>query len=278
VREFLESPSRILVYQMGKVGSQTISRTLEQNGLGKSVIHTHTLSKHLDDEIAAWQRIRNGATPLPTALQTSIVLRNDLSRGEPYRVVTGVRDPIAREISAAFENPFEYGLMEFENVPDRLRTYPGQMPAVRSLIDGDVALHVLTEKLKRQDTYDYALNWFDREIKGILGVDVFQYPFDTEAGWAIIEGDECEILIACVERLNELIPTVVSDFVGAASKLDPHPTNIRVRTTGADAYRHVLRNIHVDRETCDYIYSTRFVRHFYDDSTIQAWTRRWTGI
>lgn len=93
----------ILVYQMGKVGSRTVYRTLESLGLPSPIYHVHVLSP--DGIRATWARYHKIGAEMPIHLIAGKEVRRRLDRhpeGE-WQVVTLVRDPVARQISELFE-------------------------------------------------------------------------------------------------------------------------------------------------------------------------------
>ena len=62
--------------------------------------------------------------------------------------------------------------------------------------------------------------WFDREIHPLFSVDILDHPFNREEGFGRITREDIDILILTLGQLGELVPTVLSDFVGQPLQLN----------------------------------------------------------
>ena len=92
-------PNPVLVYQMGKVGSSTVSASLRSAGIKN--LHVHFIGEHWSKAI---QHHRTGENTLPQHLYLGRVLRYWLNvTTRPIKVITLVRDPVARKISSVFQ-------------------------------------------------------------------------------------------------------------------------------------------------------------------------------
>jgi len=185
-------PDPVLVYQMSEVGSSTVSASL--HSVGTKNIHVHFIGEQWAE--AAQYHRRRGGGELPQNLYLGRVLRYWLKlRVAPVKVITLVRDPVARKISSAFQ----------------LRRYnPGL-----SSDDVEAAKQWLRENIDFDERPPYESAWFDREIKTVFDVDVYDYPFNPEKGYTRIQTSRVDLLILRLEDLSALIPTAVSDFVDA---------------------------------------------------------------
>ena len=105
--ESLRTESAVLVYQMAKVGSQTVVRSLRASRPRPRVFHVHTMTAGgmaAMERFYRWSRVPS----LPGAghLLVSRYLRDQMRQGVTpgrWKVVTMVRDPIARNISLIFQ-------------------------------------------------------------------------------------------------------------------------------------------------------------------------------
>lgn len=94
--------SPILVFQMGKVGSSSVFESLKYLGLKNPIFHIHYLSPSGIEHV---ERSNSGQTP--RHILESRYLRNVLEKGHPgqkWKIVSLVREPITRNISAFFQN------------------------------------------------------------------------------------------------------------------------------------------------------------------------------
>ncbi|ETR67840.1 MAG: Glycosyl transferase family 2 [Candidatus Magnetoglobus multicellularis str. Araruama] len=95
----------IFIYQMGKVGSSTIKKSLNNTNLSNYIEQVHFLSW------PAIQSIENDYIkqnkPVPSHIRIGKVLRQqiDQSLGRiRFKIISLVRDPVARDISDVFQN------------------------------------------------------------------------------------------------------------------------------------------------------------------------------
>lgn len=239
-------PDPVLVYQMSKVGSSTVQETLHEAGIPP--LHVHFVDAEHWEKASDLYTEKN--EPLPHHFHTGRLVRLWLNcASRQVRVVTLVRDPIARYVSGAFEVGRLKGVPtgEFEN-----------------------ALRVLREQLTEEGVLRYPYRWFDWEIKPVFGVDVLEHPFNREKGVGRIRQDHVDILILTLEQLSERIPTVLSDFVGAPLSL--RKSRVRKEQT----YVRVKRHLTLPEPTVRRLYDTEWMRHFYSPHHIERFVRRWS--
>jgi hypothetical protein len=174
-------------------------------------------------------------------------------------VISSTREPVGQGLSGAFFSAREYGVaMDAESALARL---VDQRPLEAGLLMG-----------VRWWELDC---WFDRNVKASLGIDVFAEPFDQARGWQIYEGEDARLLLIRQESFASL-PEAVSAFYG----LRVSPTVIPHANAGEDhayrdSYRDAKRRIRIPASLLDTVYSGRYARHFYSDSELQAFRRRW---
>jgi hypothetical protein len=106
-RHYARSKGAIVVHQMSKVGSQTVVASLHEALPDHAIYHTHFIS----DQGLAWLegfvRERWGSVHIPQHLWHGQFVRGNLcdaAAPERLRVVTLVRDPVARNISEFSRN------------------------------------------------------------------------------------------------------------------------------------------------------------------------------
>ena len=90
----------VLIYQMGKVGSSSIYMSLKEI---MPTFHVHYLRKDLMDKINKNQ-INRGFAPPEHLVTSKMVLKKYIKKDKPLNIISLVRDPIARNMSAFFEN------------------------------------------------------------------------------------------------------------------------------------------------------------------------------
>jgi hypothetical protein len=132
----------------------------------------------------------------------------------------------------------------------------------------------IAEALAEPGVMDFTFNWFDREPKEMLGVDVMDEPFDRERGFGLCEGSRATMLVLKLERLSDLLCSVVSSFVGR--ELHEARANQRRRSKRGEEYARLVDTLSLPAETRNRIYGHDWVSHFYTDDEIEAFHSKWS--
>ena len=187
----------ILVYQMGKVGSSTVARTLEETDLSSPIVHLHNLNSEKVAENVASLRANPGY--LDGHVVTSAILEEkDLAWGRfPCCIVTLTREPVGRAISFAFED------------------WRRQLPEVKDLeeLDVDRMIRLVRRKLRSGSPHADPGRWFEREIEAVFGIDVMSVPYDFERGFVTLRRGPVEVLILRMEDLNRSLAAGLADLL-----------------------------------------------------------------
>jgi hypothetical protein len=96
----------VVVHQMSKVGSQTVVASLHEALPHHAIYHTHFISQQGLGWLEEFVRDRWGSTHIPMHLWHGLFIREMLHSGEGterLKIVTLVRDPVARNISEFFQ-------------------------------------------------------------------------------------------------------------------------------------------------------------------------------
>jgi glycosyltransferase involved in cell wall biosynthesis len=248
----------IVVYQMGKVGSKSVEASLRAHGVNAPICHCHLLAD-LDRVEAAVRKSR--ANPVQTLVQIDRgkQLRKTLL-GSSYiqcRVISLVRDPVARNISAFFQNIDEF-------IPD----YRDQIAA------GNLTVENLIETFLTYYDHNIPVNWFDKQFKPVFGIDVFADSFPKEQGYAIYHGQGSSLLLIKLEKLNECAAAAVKDFLGIDNFI-LNNTNVGDDKEYRGLYRDFIASVRLPPSYLDQMYESRAIRHFYSDDEIQRFRTRW---
>lgn len=256
----------ILVYQMAKVGSSTVTATLRAlDPPRRPVLKVHYLSREGVQAERAWDRRRGG--PLHLSYQGAI----GLALGARLRqvgghfqlpVVTLVRDPIAREVSGLFQ------LLPWLRDPKLLG--PDGAPDPERLV-----AH-LEERFESGEALGSAERWFDRELRQVFDVDVFGVPFPRDAGHSVIRGPSARLLVLRTEDLDRTLAPALASFLDLPKEPAVVRANERRATPLAGVYAEVRRKLRLDAALVDRIYAGRMPRHFYDSASLEAFRRRWS--
>jgi hypothetical protein len=257
----VERRNPILVYQMGKVGSSTVVRTLERLDLDAPVLHVHTLDPdHL--QLAVRKERASTRSHLPEHLIASSILVDRLEkRNFPCRVITLTREPVGRAISFAFE--------------DWKKKAPEAKKSGGSL-DGRAMSEAVTQLLRPGSGHANPGQWFERELHNCLGIDVFAEPYDIERGFSLVRNGPVTALIIRVEDLDRAL----TQGLAALLEMEISRRAIQRANTGrkkwyADALHSVKTSYRLPAGLAEFIFGTRYVNHFYGGE-LDRLRARWT--
>jgi len=255
----------IVVYQMGKVGSSTVVASLETLRLAQPIYHIHTLTEEgiryrekIYEEIYQG-RPRNFARM--SHLLASRCLRRDLARGLPggkWKIVTLVREPITRNVSDFFQ------LLDWW-IPDFTHRYNAKATQI------DEAIQVFLERYR---FHDEPLTWLDEEVKRVCGVDVFAKAFPTEKGYDLYTGDQVEVLLLKLERLNQCATDAFREFL-SLDRFTLIKTNISDEKDYGSAYKDFIGAIRFPESYLEKMYASKYARHFYSEEEREHFRARW---
>lgn len=251
----------ILVYQMGKVGSRTVYKTLMSLGLPNPIYHVHWLSPAGIQ--AAAERHRRAGVKGERHLRESQSLRRqlDCQPDREWRIVTLVRDPVARQISELFEQIW--------------RHYPALMTADGSVHVEQTLAALETTFSDYDEIADKCHTWFESELKQVFGIDIFGYPFDQETGCSLIIRDRVQLLVVRLEDLDRNAG-LIGRFVGHSGPVTLVKANVAESKSYAEAYRAVTTAFRLPASLCQAIYGSRYALHFYSPGMRTTFVRRWS--
>jgi hypothetical protein len=99
----------LIIYQMGKVGSKSVKRTLETLNLDMPIYHSHLLTKARIAETEKKRKkfFRTSRESYLKRPWLNQFLRTKINKGmadHKWKLITLTRDPVARNLSTFFEN------------------------------------------------------------------------------------------------------------------------------------------------------------------------------
>lgn len=249
----LMSAGNILVYQPGKVGSQTIMNSMLRAGLIEHFYsgHLHTLNY----------------PEMEAAVREAIELKiASLRRRGPIKIITLVREPLSRDLAFLFE--VMVGLEE------KLPTLTGTFIEVCSKRMEKIALAGDFLFGRPSGQYGFQFEWFDYELKRVFGVDVFAHPFDQEKGYTVIRQGDIEVLVIKLEKLASL-EAVVGNFTKSSG------LRLVNYNEGADKpykylYKDVKKAIKLSPEIVSLYYRNNpRMDHFYSEAEKATFLENW---
>lgn len=265
----------IIIYQMGKVGSTSILHSLQAIDSIPAVFQVHTLSdKGINEmENRYWGNtptiIRRSLLPETTHVYVSHSLKSRLSKNpdSKWKIITLVRDPIARNVSEFF-----YSVDTTKNdphIPDFYARYRSGNINVSELID-----RFLERFSEGSDEYTVPLNWFDREFPNVIGFDIYSIEFPRQKGFNIIHSDKYDILILKLEWLKTCFSKAFHEFLGLQN-FDLVTKNTASQKAYYPIYKKFLQEVDLPYQYVSRIYNSKYVQHFYTAREIEKFVKRW---
>ena len=258
----------VVIYQMGKVGSSSVKHTLKGLCLPMNLYHVHALTqKRLDWLQNAYRnasRVR-GKAVVHDHLVEGMYLRKQLDRNtkQPWKVITLIRDPIARNISTFFQSLnlfFPEWVKEHNNVQSALVDHVEEM----------------IELFLNKADHQLPLVWFDKYLEPVFGVDVYKQEFPVSKGYEIFKNDKVELLIIKLEDLDRCASVAFKEFLGIEN-FELKKANITSEKVESEAYSRFKELIMVPDSYIDEMYSSEFVQHFYTRSEIDRFRSKWVS-
>lgn len=255
----------VLIHTMGKVGSVTVTKSLYET-IDCPIYHIHLLSNEGINHVEELYRLLPDPS-FSNTLTLSKILRSKIDRegieNSRWRIITLTRDLLSIEVSDIFQNL------------DIKRSH---------LLDSksNVKLDKVFEELHQRshnfnELESFRCNWFDREIAGVFGVDIFAYPFSYTDGYTIISQDNVEILIIRLEDLDRCGSMAISKFLNLDRPIELITTNIATRKKFGNEYSFIKNNLSLSKVICEKYYSTKYMKHFYSESERKSFIENWSS-
>lgn len=222
----------VFIFQMGKVASSSIYFSIHKQYEG-ICIHAHSFSEY---DKKREVRLLNKAFH---------------QKGISLKVISLVREPISRNISAFFQNFERFTGFKYSQNP------------------------YSTEELSQLFLLNYRHNiplyWFDFNMKSNLGIDVFDTPFPIE-GHVVIEKENVELLILRHDLDDLKKEKIIADFIGM-NNFKLINTNIGNEKLYASTYKE-FKKLSLPKSYIDYMLRSKYVNHFFKND-IDKITRKW---
>lgn len=237
----------VVICTMGKVGSTSISTTLREAGVTCFDIH------HLDPVklgallVRHFQNRDHGIVP-PNIVE-SIGARNALvrrrNRDEITRIITCVREPVARNISAVFQN-----------LPIRHKDDPATV-----------------ERIVSEYNVASADDWFTQDFEPATGLDLLGMAHDRSAGVFRYANRLFDVLLLKLETTDEVKSQALSEFLD-------RPITIQRMNDSRDKWYYGMYTEQIKRARlipgafARRCLDLRYFRAFYSDKEIEETARR----
>jgi len=222
----------VFIYQMGKVASSSIYESLNEQYEGVS-LHAHSFSESHTKSVVRFLFKMNEKEKIN------------------IKIISLIREPIARNISAFYEN-FKRDLgFEFEDNP--------------------YSTEELHELFLKDHDHKIPLIWFDHNLLKNFNIDVYQKPF-PEIGYTTFKNDNIEVLLLKHDLNDKTKEAVIGTFL---NKDDFTLTNYNIGTSKiySASYKE-FQKIPIPDWYITKMVDSKYVQHFYSneiDDIINKW-------
>lgn len=209
-----------LVFTMHKTGSSSVMQTLRSIGRNPG----RGYAENLDDlaPLSQWEK-----------------------------VITAVRDPIARNISFFFT-----AWPNYHNIP--IEYYPGD----------------LMEEFHKRVNEGYPLRFFYEVFAPAFGIDVYEHKFNRSKGYVII--DDHYLVIRMDKMRTKLKPAIIELFdLPAGTEVDTEHRALTSERPYGKLYDKFVSEAMFDHEYLTRMYDSKYAQHFFTKKEIEGLKQKW---
>lgn len=251
LRKIMPRKECILVYQYGKVASNSICAAVNEI-LGKNIaLHVHLIDKEKRNK---HMRVVSYAC----SVTKNRIQLNTKPHGERYytnHIITLTRDPVARNVAAYFQN---FKLRNADTIP---------LSDFNSHRENFFA-----------DEFEDPLLFFDTIAWKKFGINVYDTPFDYQKGYHIYQNQRCRVLLIRYESID-VFETAIREFFN-----DPDiQCSLPHKNTAKSKYSEEKLRLYEQFKAMsfpesylDRYYNSQLLKHFYSADEIQAFRTKWT--
>ena len=140
--------------------------------------------------------------------------------------------------------------------------------------NADFTVEELVGIFLKNSGHSIVLRWFDEEIKPVLGIDVYQYPFPKEKGYMSIKKGNFELLIIKLEVADAVKEKAIKEFLGIEDFRITRG-NVAQDKSYANTYSDFIKTLQLPESYVEIMCKAEYTRHFYTDSEIEAIRSKW---
>ncbi len=241
-----------LIYQVGKVGSSSIFQSLKELNI-ENLYQVHNIAK-AEELLNKENRLgyKNGMHHFEDGLKVKALLEE--KKFDKIKIIVGVREPISRWISDIFQN-----------LDERYSFLLGN--------HGEVDIKKTIEYINSTLYDEDFMHWFEDELLKTFNINLFDFKFDKQKGYSIINDNNVEVFIYKLEKLDSL-EVKLKDFleVDNFSLIKANNTNDKSRS---EFYSLIKTYLNFDLNFLKEYYSQKLITHFYSQEEIEGFIKRW---
>ena len=175
-------------------------------------------------------------------------------KGRRAKFITLVREPISRSVSTFFQNFSRFTDVEYE--------------------DANFTIGELITIFLERGGHSVPLAWFDVELKQVLRIDVYEYPFPKEKGYQTIKKGNSELLLIKSEVDDSIKEQAIAEFLGVKD-FRLIRSNVADDKSYSRTYRSFLETVELPESYVEIMLNAEYTKHFYTDAEIEAIRSKW---
>lgn len=123
--------------------------------------------------------------------------------------------------------------------------------------------------------YNYSgEEFFEKHLKENLGIDVYEYPFDVEKGYSIIQKGNIRIMLYQTEKAEKL-EKAFAEIAGFGFEFTYKRNNRASDRWYTKAYSKAKDEIRFGKEYFESCFEGKYMRHFYSNEDIEKFKQKW---
>jgi hypothetical protein len=264
----------IIVFQMGKVGSKTISKSLKALNSDMKIYHSHllTMGRIRETERKRKKYFRTEKQSYLQRCWLNLFLHKQILKGlndKKWKIITLTREPVGRNISTFFEN------LEVKSLnSDSKYKIKSDYYNIDSIIVKEDNLRELVDFFFSKMNHSSPLDFFDNELHKVFNIDVYANEFPKSKGYKIYRASKADILLIRVEDLNRVAKQAFKEFldIDNFSLID---VNVSSEKNYAPLYKTFKNKINLHDSYLDKLYCSKYMQHFYSIEEINLFRSRW---
>jgi len=190
-----------------------------------------------------------------------------------WKIVTLVREPISRNLSAFFQFLKTKSLARSHKKIYRAKSMHHNFE-MEINPDEPHDINRLAELFFQKLNHQYPLRYFDSELKAVFGIDVFESDFPKRKGYKIYEEEQADVLLIKLEYLRETVQSAFKEFLNI-DQFDLINTNISHNKDYAPVYKKFVSSVSIPTEYIKEMYDSKYMRHFYSQGEINRFAAKW---
>lgn len=226
----------VMVWTMAKVGTASYCNALR--GAGIKFWNAHWIT-------GGWPE-----SEFPTSTTGGAAEKVLADNIPATTIITGVREPVARAMSAYIQQRGRYS-----NPTNYEELYTG-----------------LTELFD----ITYADKWFEHELKGNFGLDIYTKPFNHKRGYQIYVYGRHKIALIRLEDADEVFEDVTEELFGIRiPMITRNVWSYRLKNDSLLTHYERLKGSVLPSAFLDKCYSLKYAQHFYTPDELDMHRWRW---